>query len=105
MKRIVKLLSAVLIACTLLCLSACSGASLPPEDGRSVGTANGRFDITYDLYKYFYLNYAATYKASDFEGENRTATEAELRTLCKNALINVFATQLWQFYISNIFLA
>lgn len=91
MKRIPKLLSAVLIACILLCLVACSGASLPPEDGRSVGTANGRFDITYDLYKYFYLNYAASYKASDFEGENRTATEAELRTLCENALINVFA--------------
>ncbi len=91
MKRIAKLLSAVLIACTLLCFSACSGASLPPEDTRSVGTANGRFDISYDLYKYFYLNYASSYKASDFEGENRAATEAELRTLCENALINVFA--------------
>ena len=91
MKRILKAVSIALLICTLLGFASCGGAELPPEDDRTVATVNGKHNITYDLYKYFYLNYAASYDKKDFEGDKRLETEAEIRTLCENALKNVFA--------------
>ncbi len=91
MKRILKVISIALLICTLLGFASCSGAELPPEDDRTVATVNGKHSVTYDLYKYFYLNYASAYDKKDFEGDKRLETEAEIRTLCEGALKNVFA--------------
>lgn len=91
MKKILKALSLALLICTLLSFTACGGAELPPEDNRVVGLVNGKHEITYDLYKYFYLNYASAYTEKDFEGDQRLETEAEIRQLCETALKNVFA--------------
>ena len=91
MKKFIKVISAILLACTLLSLAACGGAELPPEDDRTVGLVNGKHEVSYDLYKYFYLNYASAYDENDFAGEKRLETEAEIRKLCESALKNVFA--------------
>ena len=91
MKRTVKAIAVILLICTLLGFTACGGAELPPEDDRTVATVNGKHNVTYDLYKYFYLNYASAYNAKDFEGDKRLETESEIRTLCESALKNVFA--------------
>lgn len=91
MKKILKAVAAALLVCTLLGFASCGGAELPPEDSRTVGQVSGKHDITYDLYKYFYLNYASAYTAKEFEGDKRIETEAEIRVLCENALKNVFA--------------
>ena len=91
MNKLFKVFAILLLAATLLSFAGCSGAELPPEDDRTVATVNGKHNVSYDLYKYFYLNYAASYKAEEFEGEKRLETDAEIRTLCKNALVNVFA--------------
>ena len=91
MKKILKAAALVLLICTLLGFASCGDAELPPEDDRTVATVNGKHNVTYDLYKYFYLNYASAYAESDFEGEKRLETEAEIRKLCESALKNVFA--------------
>ncbi len=91
MKRILKTVSIALLICTLFGFASCGGAELPTEDDRTVAAVNGKHNVTYDLYKYFYLNYASAYSEKDFEGESRLETEAEIRTLCEGALKNVFA--------------
>jgi hypothetical protein len=91
MKRILKAVAVSLLICILFGFASCGGAELPPEDNRTVGLVNGKHEITYDLYKYFYLNYASAYSEADFAGDKRLETEAEIRKLCENALKNVFA--------------
>lgn len=90
MKLFKKIISVLLLICIALSFSSC-GASLPEEDDRTVATVNGKHNVSYDLYKYFYLNYAAAYSEEDFEGENAAKTEAVLRESCFAALRNVYA--------------
>jgi len=90
MKFFKKIISVLLLLCMALPFASC-GASLPGEDDRTVAMINDKYNVSYDLYKYFYLNYAASYGEEDFEGENAAKTEAELRESCFAALRNVYA--------------
>jgi len=87
-KRTLALFLALIFA---LSLFSCGSASLPKENDTCVATVNGKYEVTYDTYKYFYLNYAATYDKAEFEGEKRTETENEIKKLTESAIINVYA--------------
>lgn len=91
MKNIKRSLALVLSIVLALSLFSCTSASLPKENDTCVATVNGKYEVSYDTYKYFYLNYAAIYDEADFEGEKRAETEAEIRKETESAIINVYA--------------
>ena len=70
----------------------CGSSSKPEEDTRVVAVADGNYNISYDLYLYFYRNYLTAFSDKDFEDGNAAATEAKLREQCLSALKNVFGT-------------
>lgn len=94
MKRSLRTLAAVLAALALLLpLSSCKkSAGLPAEDTRTVLLVDGKYAVSYDLYRYFYLNYKTGYTDADFAEGKAAQTEAELREQCFYGLRSLCAT-------------
>lgn len=93
MKRNVKAIAALLLTAALLLLPACKkSAVLPEEDTRTVLLVDGKYAVSYDLYRYFYLNYKTGYTDADFAEGKAAATEAELREQCLYGIRSLYAT-------------
>jgi len=85
----------LIIICLPAFLSSCGRyreKNSTPEEKRVVMTIDDTFEVTYDLYRYFYLNYKKSYDDSAFEADKAYTTEAELREKCVASIKGVYAT-------------
>lgn len=89
-----KLIAFLLVFAAIFCVGGCASSAKPEEDTRTVASANGKYEISYDLYLYFYRNYLAALTDADFEDGKAEESEARLREQCFTALQNVYGTVL-----------
>ncbi len=88
-KKISKILAlAAVFALSLSLLASCGGI----DEKAVIMQADGKYDISYELYRYFYLNYKYGMEDDAFSDENIEETKKELERLTVSSLQGVFAT-------------
>ncbi len=91
MKRSLIILLALI---SVLCILSSCGKKMPAEDTRTVAVVNGIYEVSADMYRYFYLNYLDSYTDAQKKDMTSQQLRDEIHEKVISSIKNVYASVL-----------